>query len=88
MTSRRVSTQLLQGREWSKHLRWTVTLQCDHRGNVTQAEALATYGYGENALAGHAHVQVGPFDTLPDVLQVLMVDAASNCAEQLTLFRS
>lgn len=87
MSTRRVSTQLLQGREWSKHLRWTLTMQCDHRGNVVQAEALAIYGHGEQAMHGHAHVQVGPFDTLPDVLQVLMVDAAACCAEQLELFR-
>lgn len=85
MARKNIGTQLLDGQEWSKHLRWTVTMHTDHRGNVLRAHALCTYGHNADAPAGYAQVAVGPFDILSDVLRFLMIEAATTLSEQLVL---
>lgn len=81
-----LQTRLLNGVEWSRDLRWRVTMNCDHMGNVTGIDTMATYGYFPNETHGHASQRVNPFDDLGTIIGTLMVDAAVHCSEQLVLF--
>lgn len=83
MTHRRLSTQLLDGEAWSTHLCWSVTLHCDHRGNVTDADAWCEWGKGLSPWVGTASTRIGPFDDLPAIVRDLMIAAATSVSEQI-----
>jgi hypothetical protein len=71
---------------WSNRLSWYVNLDVDNRGNITAMGAVCTYGSGELATCGHAHVKVGPFDDVDEILEQLLVESALNTHEQMRMF--
>ena len=70
---------------WGKHLVWELTVQVDSRGNVRELAARAAMGEGPLVQYGYASVAPGPFDLLVDTMRTVMVEAALNLSEQMTL---
>lgn len=66
--------------EW-KGIKWQVVMTLNARASITHVSVWAEFDSIGPCFEGHAHNDVGPFDRVVDIIDVLLVEAAISLAE-------